>query len=256
MSIKDDLKNDNMSYTSLMNKNLEDKMNSLFDFDRENREDRTGMHGSGIIASDDAFCYREQVLSFYFKQFEKQIPPSLKRIFLEGWSIHEKWQMLFKKSGIAYGIEQRGYSESWQLLFTPDAIVKINGKKYIVEIKSVNTYQFKNMKSHPSAEKQLQLYMHFCGIPRGFVLCEDKNIQEIKCFYYEYDPQKAAPFVDRMLKVIKYKERYEKTGKLPKRKCNNENCKRAQSCNYYDACFEKQIPLDKEKFNEMRNNWE
>lgn len=223
---------------------IEQNLNKLFDYDKVLKEDRTGMHGSGIIASDEEFCYREQVLSFFWKGEEQVISPDLKRIFLEGCSIHEKWQTLFRRAGIALGVEQRGHSKEWDLLYTPDAIVKLIGIKFVVEIKSVNTYQFQKMKSHPSGEKQLQLYMHETCIPNGFVLCEDKNTQHIKVFDFEYDPLKAKPFVQRMFDVKRAKVRYEKTSILPIRKCDKENCKRAGKCAYKNACFNiRRIPL-------------
>lgn len=224
--------------------------------DRNDREDRVGMHGSGVIASEAEFCHRQQVLSFVFKGEEPFIPIGLRRIFKNGWSVHQKWQQLFEESGIAIAVEQRGHSIDWDLLFTPDAIVRIGKRKYVVEIKSVNTYQFKNMHSHPSAEKQLQLYMHQTAIPHGFVLCEDKNNQEIKVFVYEYDAEKARPFVKRMLEVKQYLKAYLDTSKLPPRKCGSENDKLAQRCAYRNACFGiKREPIDPVAYKELRKKW-
>lgn len=233
MDIKDIIKNSAVGKSLV----IEQHMNNLFKTDRKTREERTGMHGSGIIAADTDFCYREQVLSFFYKGVEKDIPPDLARIFLEGWSVHEKWQTLFKKAGISYGAEQRGHSKNWELLFTPDDKVLLDGIKYVVEIKSVNTFQFQKMKSHPSAEKQLQVYMHFECIPNGFVLCEDKNTQKIKVFDYRYDPLRAKPYVQRMLTVKDQKDIFDKTGKLPNRLCDSETCKRAMNCSYREACY-------------------
>lgn len=236
---------------------IESKLNKLLLLDREDREDRVGMHGSGIIASDNEFCYRQQVLSFFYKGFEPPISDGLRRIFLNGWYVHIKWQTLFEKAGIAVGIEQRGMSDSMRLLFTPDAIIRLGNKTYVVEIKSVNTYQFQKMKTHPSGAKQLQLYMHMLGIPRGFVLCEDKNNQEIKVFPTEYDPTIAKPLVERMLKVNSLIERFEKTGKLPSRMCDNESCKKAKSCAYANACFNiKRIPLNDEQMKRLKGGWD
>lgn len=238
------------------NLSIESKLNALFDTDRQNREDRVGMHGSGVIASENEFCHRQQVLSFFFKGNEPEIPDNLKRIFLEGWYIHTKWQTLFKQAGIAVGIEQRGISKEWQLLFTPDAIIRLDNKLYVVEIKSVNTFQFKNMTSHPSGEKQCRLYMHFTGIPNGFVLAEDKNTQEFKVLPVDYDPLKVKPYVERMWKVIKEKEQYIKSGKLPQRVCQNEDCKKACKCSYRDCCFNlNKIPLDEKQMSEMKRRW-
>jgi hypothetical protein len=221
------------------------------------REDRVGMHGSGIIASDNEFCYRRQVLSFFYRGMEPNHPVKLLRIFLNGWYVHEKWQKLFKDAGMSLGSEVRGESNEFSLLFTPDDIVKIGNKKYVVEIKSVNTYQFQHMKSHPSAKKQLMLYMHMLCIPNGFVLCEDKNTQEVKVFVYRYNPEEARPFVERMLMVKKFIRRFIKTGKLPDRCCKNEKTKQASNCAMCNACFNiKRVPIDKQRMAEIRKGWE
>jgi hypothetical protein len=216
---------------------IETKLNNLFYTDDENREDRVMLHGSGLVASDSEWCYRQAILSFYYKGSEPKIPIGLKRIFLNGWYVHEKWQKMFMQAGIAVGVEQRGESEEWGLLYTPDAIIKLGTKLYVVEIKSVNTMQFNNMISHPHGEKQLQLYMHMSGIPHGFVLCEDKNNQNIKIFPYEYDSEKARPYVERMVKVKALRKKFEEEGTLPMRCCDKESCKRSLGCAYHDACW-------------------
>ena len=223
---------------------VEQKLNKLFEQNKENREDRVGLHGSEVIKPDEEFCYRKAVLSFYFKGKEVRHPLNVQRIFLNGNYVHEKWQRLFKQTGVAVAIEQRGESIEWGLLFTPDAAIKLGNKYYVVEIKSVNTIQFKQMKSHPSGEKQLQLYMHMTGMPNGFVLCEDKNNQEIKVFPFEYDPMKAKPFVERMHKVKLLRDKFEKERKLPVKMCTSASCKKAQGCPYKNACFNiERIPL-------------
>lgn len=216
---------------------LESHLNKLFYLDDENRENRVGLHGSGLSASDSDWCYRQAVLSFYFQGNETPVPIGLKKIFLNGWYVHEKWQKLFLQAGIAVGVEQRGQSKDWGLLYTPDAVIKLNNKLYVVEIKSVNTMQFNKMTSHASGERQLQLYMYMSGIPHGFVLAEDKNNQNIKIFPYEYDREKAKPFVERMIKVREMRKRFENEGKLPMRCCDKESCKRSLNCAYHDACW-------------------
>lgn len=225
---------------------IENALNNLIKNYRSNSEDRIGMHGSGIIASDNAFCYREQVLAFFYKGKEPNHPVNLLRIFLEGWSVHQKWQMLFEKAGVSLGVEQRGHSRDFELLFTPDAIIFlsiIGCRKYVVEIKSMNTFAFKHAKSHPSGEKQCQLYMHMLAIPNGFVLLEDKNSQDIKVIPVRYNWQKALPFVERMITVKGYVKEYKESDyddeKLPMRECKNENDKRAKGCRYCQACFHK-----------------
>lgn len=217
---------------------IEQQLNKLF-FLRENREEvRAGLHASAVISSDSEFCYRQQVLSLLYKQNQgENHPVKLMRIFAAGNNIHEKWQKLFEISGMAYAIEDRSFSDEYEIYFTPDAIVMIGGKKWVCEIKSVNTYQFQKMKSHPSGRKQIQLYMHLKGLPRGFILCEDKNTQDIKIFIEEYDPDFVAKYLHRLLQVQKFKKSFLKTKTAPPRVCTNKSCKKANGCNMRDACW-------------------
>lgn len=222
---------------------LQEEMDKLFFMERKVDEDRKGMHGSGVISND--FCFREQVLSFIFKGTKPDFNINTRRIFMEGNYIHKKWQDLFMEAGIAVNIEKRCESKLYKLLMTPDAVIKLNNRLFIVEIKSVNSFKFQNMNEHESGEKQLQLYMHFNSIPHGFVLAEDKNNQNIKVFYKKYDYEVVKPFLERMQKVIKLLKIYEDENTLPKKKCRSEDSQRALDCQYREACFDiRRILLD------------
>lgn len=229
---------------------IENALNRLFLHKNKSDEDRKGLHASALIDSDNHFCLREQVLSLLFKRNKdekNELPINLIRIFREGDCIHEKWQGMFSNVAIDKGIEDRGYSKKFDLYMTPDAIVELNGKLYVVEIKSMNTFAFKHIKDkHPKGTKQLQLYMHFTGIPRGFVLCEDKNTQEFKVLLYEYNSDIVRPFIERLYRILRGKEKYLSSGKMCKRKCGSSTCKRAMECSMSDACFGKsRIPIYK-----------
>jgi hypothetical protein len=203
-------------------------------------KERKGLHASAIIVSDNEFCYREQVLSLFYKQAQgENVPINLKRIFEEGNAIHEKWQRLLIRGGLgkANDMDRSRFSEEYDLSYTPDIECKIGKKRYIGEIKSVNTFQYKNMQSHPSGKKQLMLYMHLTGVHNGFVLAEDKNTQDFKIFSYEYDPSILAPYIERLEAIQEYKYRFVKFKKMVGRICDKSTCKRATKCNMRDACF-------------------
>lgn len=206
-------------------------------------KERAGLHASAIISSEKEFCYREQVLSLFFKQAQgHNIPIGLKRIFEEGNAIHEKWQRLFIRGGIATkeDLDRSRFMKKYDLSFTPDGCpVKIANHDYVAEIKSVNTFQFKSMKSHPSGKKQLMLYMHLTGIHKGFVLCEDKNTQDIKVFAYGYNHEEVLPYVERLEGIQEFKRQFIEERKPPSRhpECKLCTSKRAEKCNMKDACF-------------------
>lgn len=205
-------------------------------------QERYGLHTSAIIVGEDKFCFREQVLSLLYKQAQgENVPQNLIRIFEEGNAIHEKWQRLFIRGGlgVAEDMDFSKFYEQYEVGYTPDAILTIKGKKYVVEIKSVNTYQFMKMTSHPTATKQVNMYMHFTGIHDGIILCEDKNTQNFKVFLVKYNPDITAPYIERLEAVQYYKNRVFEEGKMVKRcaQCTSKLCKRALGCAMRDACW-------------------
>ena len=218
--------------------------------------ERRGLHASAMIVSDDKFCYRQQVLSLFYKQLQgEQTPIGLKRIFSEGDAIHEKWQRLFIRGGLCEPLDCdfSRFAEEFDLSYTPDIICAIpedyklesvyddSVKKipYVVEIKSVNTFTFKKQKYHASGRKQCQLYMYLTGIHNGIVLCDDKNTQEFKVYKYEYNPTEIAPYISRLERVQEFKDRLLNRNKIVKRheKCAGYNCKMAASCPMHDVCY-------------------
>ena len=220
--------------------------------------ERYGLHASAMIVSDNKFCIRQQVLSLLYKQRQgEQTQVGLMRIFEEGNAIHEKWQRLFIRAGYskAKHLDFTRFNEEFEISFTPDILCYIPEffkGKMVGEIKSVNTFQFKKMTSHPSGHKQMQLYMYFMqeelkkrgkwnGVDytKGFVLCDDKNTQDFKIFVYDYDPSVIAPFIERGEQVQYYKERALNQGKMVKRckDCNKSICKKAEECAMRDACY-------------------
>lgn len=209
-------------------------------------QERYGLHASAIIVGDDKFCYRQQVLSLFYKMSQgENVPIRAKRIFEEGNAIHEKWQRLFIRGGFSDStrLDVSQFCDMYDLSFTPDIICDFplggKTKEMVVEIKSVNTYSFSKMLSHPSAKKQIQLYMYLTDIKEGFVLCDDKNTQDFKVFYYKYDPKEIQKYIERLEKIQYYKERLKTKGKIVKRhsKCTNKDCKLALECPMRETCW-------------------
>lgn len=242
--------------------NISTALNKLFyvtpDYDKEiemiqlqkaqaqARGDRYGLHLSAIIVSEHEFCYREQVLSLFFKQCQgENIPIGLKRIFKEGEFIGEKWQRLFVSGGI--GVKEHmdisRFMDKYDLSYTPDGRITLGGIDWVVETKSSNMFTYKDAKSHPSGRKQLRMYMFFERIKHGFVLMENKNDQNFKIFPeilgITFTKADIQPYIDRLEMVQEYKRQFieEKTMVARHPECNTATCKKAQKCNMRDACF-------------------
>lgn len=256
MSIKKDLlQAQNASKTDVWAMMVKNRLEKLFLEDRDH-ENRYGLHASAIIASDQEFCYREQVLSLFFKMNQgEQLPISTLKIFAQGNAMHEKWYKLFRQQGIDVAIERTLFLKQYDLNFTIDALLNIFDEEVICDIKSVNTFTFNKQKGHPSGEKQINFYCwaltKYTGIPhrKGFVLMDSKNDQQIKVVPVTYSKEKVLPYVNRLKDVQEMKKQYLEEGILPNRKaeCQNPKCKRASKCNMCSACWKigmGRVPLD------------
>lgn len=209
-------------------------------------QERKGLHASNMLVSENEFCIRSQVLSLLYKQNQgEQLQPSLLRIFEQGNAIHEKWQRLFIRAnyGNSKDMDYTRFNDKYMMSFTPDAIISIpevfDGEKIVVEIKSVNTFQFQRMDKHPSAWKQCQWYMHNTGFKHGIVLSEDKNTQDFKIEVYSYDSKLVAPFVERAESIMYYYNRVMTEHKMVARpkEAKNPDCKKCKECPLKDACW-------------------
>ncbi len=95
-----------------------------------------------------------------------------------------------------------------------DVIVSLDGKNYVVEIKTVHPYNFEQMVAAPRRDHylQLQLYLHYFDIPQGVILAENKANQELREFVVTRDDEE----IQRVLSTF---ERLRRTifleGKLP-----------------------------------------
>lgn len=212
----------------------------------QQKGDRYGLHCSAIIASENEFCYREQVLSLFYRQAQgENIPIGTKRVFKAGESIGEKWQRMFVSGGIGQkeNMDISRFVEKYDLSYTPDARIAINGVDWVVEIKSMNHFQFQKATSHPSGRKQLRMYMFLERIKHGFVLVENKNDQVFKVFPEVYGvtftKDDILPYIERLEAIQAYKKQFIEERKMVPRKkdCTSCNCKRAQKCNMRDACW-------------------
>jgi hypothetical protein len=226
----------------IINESIKVKFDRLFhEWNYNKQKDRHGLHASGILKPDD-FCYREHVLNHFYYPTASLTWTKLLRVFLEGWYVHQKWQDLFKMAGIYLSVEKQHRSKFWEFSFTPDAIIEVMNRKIVVEIKSHSSNGFDQLNSPPAnAYKQAQLYMHSTGIPYGLVLVENKNNQDYKTWFFDYDPNSVTIYIERLLIIKKLINYFKETGKLPKRcdRCDFEgkNNPRAKFCEMREVCF-------------------
>lgn len=208
-------------------------------------QERIGLHASSLIVSDNKWCLRQQVLSLMYKQLQgEQYNVGLRRIFAEGDAVHEKWQRLMLRAGYAEpeDLDRTRFDSKYRTSYTPDGIIYVPEfyeGKMVLEIKSVNTYQFQKMGRHPSAYKQCMFYMAEEGLDKGVVLCEDKNTQDFKLEVYDFDPNVVAVPIQRQKDVkAAYKEVRQTKTMVPRPKdATGPDCKRCHECNMREACY-------------------
>lgn len=259
----DDLK---PSQEAMLGMHIKEKLNELFylppkykeevemlahqySFDQE--EERTGLHASSVTnATKNSFCFREQLANILYLEAknkgkkppklvhdvfesnlvrnEKMLPIFIRRIFEEGNSIGAKWQRLFIRGGLGtkHDMDIPTFNENFDLIYTPDAILTIDGKQYVVEIKSMNKNSFDKAKTHPSGQKQLRLYMHMKGISRGFVLADCKDNSDFKIFVSIAGKTKQEEHLSNNIALLErvqnMKKKVIKRKKLPP--CNCGKC--------------------------------
>lgn len=255
---------DKHEFEALLYKN---KLNKMFVdvLKTEKHEERYGLHASAILSSDNDFCYREQVLSLFFKMNQgENLPIKLLRIFSQGNAMHEKWYRMFRALGYDVAIERTLFLPEYDLNFTIDALLNLKRSgdpkdEVIVDVKSQSTFAFKKQKGHPSGEKQINFYMwaltKYTGIPHrnGFVLVDSKDDQEIKPVPVHWDKKKNEPYVRRLKEIQEMKKVFLEEHEAPPRKCKNSTCKRAMECNMRDACLNIGIGRVRLKTNAVQN---
>jgi hypothetical protein len=116
---------------------------------------RTGLHASSVLESDSDFCTRQHVLAEVFPAERQQKEQYWKvlAMFLNGWSIHEKWQkdILFpmgivQSTGfndeLEFELDLTHIDNTTNIKFSPDAIIEYAGQIMPVEIKGINHDDF------------------------------------------------------------------------------------------------------------------
>ena len=205
-----------------------DLINKQIELERQNKE-REGY----FYVTDAAACKRK-----VFYDFKKDIPKtdvdtSVLRKFVQGNSIHEKLVAILEKAGVVTAKEINIPANDYKIHGRVDAMLEINGEKIILEIKSIANYGFISLKE-PKREHvyQLQLYLFFFNIKKGYLLYESKDNQNLQ----QFEVRLNINTVKRALKNILAIEDYLKNDIIPPRDFlkNSWQCK---SCPYKNHCW-------------------
>lgn len=114
-----------------------------------------------------------------------------------------------------------------------DAIVTLNNELHVVDFKSINSILFRKLDA-PKEENinQIQLYMHYFGIPRGILLYMSKDTSELKDFSVQYD----VNLVQELIKGLESLDKKIKADIVPEQISDFPRDKQCVYCQFKDIC--------------------
>jgi hypothetical protein len=134
------------------------------------------------------------------------------RVFDNGHAVHARLQGYLNEIGILKQMEVSVENTEYEICGHADGIMDIGGLDGVLEVKSMNSNQFYSIyEPKPEHLVQLNVYMFCLGIPRGCLLYECKDNQELEEFYLKQDSAVLEP----VLSKIKYVQNCLKEGREP-----------------------------------------
>ncbi len=170
---------------------------------------------------------------FKFKNApRKEMDARILRIFERGEHLHRNiFNILYR---LKIGVTTEVSIPAEELVAgRADAILCINNKNYVLDIKSINSMIFRNL-IQPKEENvyQLQLYLHYFKIPKGILLYIDKDQQNIKEFLVEYDPK----MVQSLIKNFEELRQKVEANLIPQRLPDYPQDWQCKYCQFQEVC--------------------
>ena len=134
------------------------------------------------------------------------------RIFDNGHAVHARLQGYLSEIGILKQVEVSVENAEYEICGHADGILDIAGREGVLEIKSMNSNQFYSLfEPRPDHLIQLNVYMFCLGVPRGCLLYECKDDQQLKEFFVKQDEKILNPVLEK----IRYVQECIRQGKEP-----------------------------------------
>jgi len=135
---------------------------------------------------------------------QQEFEPRILRVFDNGHAVHARIQDYLKDAGILKQAEVPVKDTDYEIEGHADGIIEIQGIEGVLEIKSMNQNQFYSAyEPKPDHLTQINVYMYCLGIPRGCLLYECKDNQELKEFYVKQDNTILNPILEKIRDVQK-----------------------------------------------------
>ncbi len=194
-------------------------------------ENQKNKEQTRFYITDAGKCPR--AVFFKFKNAPREpMDARILRIFEHGENIHRSiFNILYR---LRLGVVTEISIPSQEIISgRADAILCIGNENYVLDIKSMNSMIFKNL-AQPKEENifQIQLYLHFFNIKKGILLYIDKDQQNMKEFFVDYDEQLVKSLLDKFYAL---KEQVE-TGVVPVRLADYPQNWQCSYCQFKDVC--------------------
>jgi len=170
---------------------------------------------------------------FKFKNAPREpMDARILRIFERGENIHRSiFNILYR---LRLGVVTEIPIPSQEIISgRADAILCIGNENYVLDIKSINSMIFKRMQE-PKEDNvyQVQLYMHFFNIKKAILLYIDKDQQDMKEFFIDYDEAMCKGLLDKFYAL---KDQVEKNI-VPARLADYPRNWQCSYCTFKDVC--------------------
>jgi hypothetical protein len=125
--------------------------------------------------------------------------PRVLRVFDNGHQVHDRLQKYLHNIGILKELEVPIENKEYEIRGHTDGILEIESKTGVLEIKSINSMGFYSLYQPKNDHLiQINIYMFCLDIPRGLLLYENKDNQELKEFFVKQDPLILNPILDKI----------------------------------------------------------
>ena len=226
------------------------------------RKRKKGVFSPSMLGS----CMRQ---AYFVKIRQKKQPalsPQTNGYFLDGDFRHYKWQFALWKAqrkGLLelVGVEVRVFSKTGDFVGTIDAIVRINGKLYIIDFKGMNVRSFQQFVSDGLEEKhgiQITGYGMIYGKDiEGCLLVGESKAGPLQngspiALYEQFVPipQFKAQVKKRLAKLRRFVDNEE----IPPPACVSTRHKEFQECPFAWFCREEVLVVQRERERSARSN--
>lgn len=194
-------------------------------------ENQKNKEQTRFYITDAGKCSR--AVFFRFKNAPREpVEARIMRIFEHGENIHRNiFNILYR---LRLGVTTEIPIPSQEIISgRADAILCVNNENYVLDIKSMNSMIFRNL-VQPKEENiyQIQLYLHYFNIKKGILLYIDKDQQDIKEFFVEYDEALAKSLLDKFYGLKDLIEQ----NKIPERLQDYPRNWQCNYCQFKDIC--------------------